>query len=82
MCVWEVCVVPSLPAHSFLPFLLRYLVPVVFSCRAARRRLFQDGLTLVSVPALIKEPSVEHPPTRVLKIVNEWLKQSRRAYCH
>lgn len=73
--MWEVCVVPSLPAAflSSSPFQLLWC-QCCFLCRAARRRLSQDGLTLVSVPALIKEPSVEHPPTRVLKIVNEWLK--------
>lgn len=35
--MWEVCVVPSLPAHSFLPFLLRYLVPVVFSLQSSQK---------------------------------------------
>lgn len=66
----------SFTSSSFLPSFPSQVLwyQWCFLCRAARRRLSQDGLTLVSVPALIKEPSVEHPPTQVLKIVNEWLK--------
>lgn len=64
--------------HSFPPFHLSYFsyfgVSVGFLCRAPRRRLSQDGITIVSVPTLIKEPSVEHLPTQVLKVFNEWLK--------
>lgn len=74
--MWEVCVVPSLPAAlipSFLPISVT-LVPVLFSLQSSQKAVVSGWAYFSFSPALIKEPSVEHPPTRVLKIVNEWLK--------